>query len=106
MRPAAELLLELEPDPVGGERRSLVREVVRDTATMSSGRSFHSMSGRLFWKDRDGPGGPGRAAGGGPFGADGGGGGGAAMPPAVENPGRFTAAAVTVAGMAEGCWAA
>ena len=68
MRPGAvELLRELAPDlggpppppaaaPLppfggsGGDSRSL-RELFRET--MSSGRSFHSMSGRLFWKERE-----------------------------------------------------
>ncbi len=64
---AVELLRELAPDPVpvpapvpgpaplaGGERR-LLRELLRDD-TISTGRSFHSISGRAFWNDSDGEG--------------------------------------------------
>lgn len=72
---------------------------------MSSGRSFHSMSGLLFWKERDDPGGGGRVADdlGGPlFTGDGDDvfGGGESV--VVAKAGILTTAAVTLVGTAEG----
>lgn len=83
---------------MGGASR-LLRELFLEEASMSSGISFHSMSGLLLWKDREDAGGGGRvvedfgnplvgAAGGGGDSVD------------VANAGMLTTAAVTLAGTA------
>lgn len=85
---------------MGGASR-LLRELFFEEASMSSGMSFHSMSGLLFWKDREDAGGGGRVAedfGGLLVGAAGGGG----DSIDVANAGMLTTAAVTLAGTAAG----
>lgn len=57
----AELLLELAPEalPLRGGCRPLLLPpplLLDEDATMCAGRSFHSVSGRVFWKDSEGAG--------------------------------------------------
>lgn len=94
-----ELLRELAPEPVppgGGESR-LWRELRADEAAdagptiISAGRSFHSLSGRAFWKDSDAE----LADGAGEGDADDAA---CAAGAACDRGGRFAASAVTLAG--------
>lgn len=96
MRPVAELLPEAAPDGIG-IGKMLPRALFRagGFATMSRGRSFHTMSGRMIWKVREFDGREVRVD-------DFGGAAGRGILIGVK-PDRFTAAAVTLTGLASGC---